>query len=103
MRGSPEPGTPSVEMLIQSFNCVYYFDSCRAPPNPLISQYLTKFPRITQNRKSFQSLLPKNCGYYVIFIILMCSLGYTMPQIETFLSKQRCQDFFAVDYVNKYL
>ena len=97
------PGTHWVAIYIRTMHHVEYFDSLGNPPTKTIAQYLTSFPYISRNVKAYQSKYSTVCGLYTIFFIYLCTLGYSVPQIEQILSEQSNPDLFVTEFVNKYI
>lgn len=103
MDNSNLPGSHWVAMFLPNENTCYYFDSFGfEPSNKNITNFLKNFI-VVKNEKIFQSFLTENCGYYVIFFIHMCSLGFKPDYIKRKLSSQINPDIFVIDYVNKNL
>ena len=100
---SDEPGTHWVAIFIRSKNEVNYFDSLGRAPTMAIAEYLNMFPIINQNKKTYQSINSTVCGLYTMYFIYMSTLGYTLRQIETILSKQADPDLYVSNFVNKYV
>lgn len=100
---SGNPGTHWVAIFILSPYHAYYFDSYAGTPNNMVAKYLKQFSRVTRNINRYQAPNTSTCGFYTLYFIYMCSLGYDMTQIELVLSTQINPDFFVVDFVNRNL
>jgi hypothetical protein len=98
---SSSPGTHWVAVFCRSMTRVDYFDSFAMPPMPKISEWLTQFPVVNRNLNSYQSKTSDVCGFYTLFFVYMCSMGYSMAQIEKILSGQENPDHFVVGFVNR--
>ena len=104
MDNSNLPGSHWVAMFFPTPSRVVYYDSYGImPSNVNIKRYLVRFPIIEMNPITFQSILTDVCGYYVIYYLYMCSLGYRLHDIQTILDGFYLKDRYVVDYVNKYV
>lgn len=104
MDNSDKPGSHWVAVFVPEKRRVLYYDSFGvAPSNQKIQAFLDSFAEVHANPLTFQSIITAICGYYVIFFIYMCSMGYGFDKIVRTLRKQDNRDVFVYKYVNKFI
>lgn len=65
------PGSHWVAVYINKSRHAFYFDSYGSPPTVQITKWLKQFKSFSYNKKCFQSIFSKNCGFYCIYFIYL--------------------------------
>jgi hypothetical protein len=80
---------------------VIYFDSYALPINLLINNFLSKFPKIIRNKRSYQAYNAETCAQYCILFIYFLSLGYSFDYFLELLDNCGQSDLFVRNMINK--
>lgn len=72
------PGSHWVAIYIDTSKHASYFDSFGQRPPTEIVKWLKQFNSFSWNKKCFQNLLSKSCGYYTIYYIFLKTLGFNV-------------------------
>lgn len=100
---STKPGSHWVAIYAPTKNHVFYFDSYGMKASGKILRYLKRFPLITRQEATIQSIISDVCGQYAIFFIIMCTLKIPYRTINKMLASVKNPDIFVKDFVNEFI
>lgn len=104
MDNSNLPGSHWVAIFVPSRHTVFYYDSFGVKPsNRHIREFLRKFLHVHINPTTFQSLVSDVCGFYVMYFLYFCSMGYSVSQIHDNLVASSNPDIEVVRFVRRYI
>ena len=104
MDNSDLPGSHWVAMYMPDSQTVYYYDSFGVvPSNKNIRKFLAKFNWKEMNSVTFQSMISDVCGYYVMYFLYFCSLGYDTKRIARELAIQDNPDIYVWRFTNRHI
>ena len=104
MDNSDLPGSHWVAMYVPDSQTVFYYDSFGVlPSNKNIRKFLAKFKKMEVNSVTFQSVISDVCGYYVMYFLYFCSLGYDTRRITKELASHDNPDIHVWRFTNRHI
>lgn len=77
------PGSHWVAVWVPKHGAAIYFDSYGMPPlHPLIMEFMDRWRSWTFNTKVYQANRSKDCGYYALLFIMLCSRNKSLSDIQ---------------------